>query len=138
MSNNKNIANDGKATRFSATNQPKNKGRKPSLYNQLKELAKAEGNIDLSKDDFSKLTALLLSKSLKELNAIQQDEETPIWIVNIVRAIVKDSNEGRISTLDTLLDRLFGKATQPTQQSVAVEMKGSIPVSEWVKDRLKK
>ena len=108
------------------------------MPHQNEELAKAEGNIDLSKDDFSKLTALLLSKSLKELNAIQQDEDTPIWIVNIVRAIVKDSNEGRISTLDTLLDRLFGKATQPTQQSVAVEMKGSIPVSEWVKDRLKK
>lgn len=128
----------GKGNRFSTTNQPKKNGRKPSLYNQLKELAKIEGNIDLSRDDFSKLTALLLSKSLKELNAIQQDEETPIWIVNIVRAIVKDSNEGRISTLDTLLDRLFGKATQPTQQDISVEMKGSIPIKEWVKDRLKK
>ena len=49
MSNNKNIANDGKATRFSATRQPKNNGRKPSLYNQLKDLAKIEGNIDLQR-----------------------------------------------------------------------------------------
>ena len=73
MSNRKADQN-GKATRFSTTNQPKNKGRKPSLYNQLKELAKIEGYIDLSKDDFSRLTALLLGKSLKELNAIQQDQ----------------------------------------------------------------
>jgi hypothetical protein len=69
---------------------------------------------------------------------MQQDDETPVWITNIARAIIKDSNEGRISTLDTLLDRLFGKATQPTQQDISVEMKGSIPIKEWVKDRLKK
>lgn len=138
MSNNKNIANDGKATRFSATNQPKKNGRKPSLYSQLKEMAKLEGGIDLSREDFSKITMLLLSKSLKELQTIAKAEDTPIWVVNIIRAIVMDAQTGRISTLDSLLDRLFGKATQPLAQDVSVEVKGSIPVSEWVKDRIKK
>lgn len=128
----------GKGNRFSTTNQPKKNGRKPSLYNQLRELAKLENGILLSKEDFTKITSLLLTKSIKELHAMQQDDETPVWITNIARAIIKDSNEGRISTLDTLLDRLFGKATQPTQQDISVEMKGSIPIRDWIKDRLKK
>lgn len=138
MSRNPNIIEDGKATRFSAKNQPEKNGRKPSLYTQLKEMVKLEGSIDLSREDFSKMTMLMLSKPLSELQTLAKSEDTPIWIVNIVRAIIKDASDGRISTLDSLLDRIFGKATQPTQQSVAVEMKGSIPVSEWVKDRLKK
>lgn len=137
MSNNKNIAEDGKATRFSATNQPKKNGRKTSLYNQLKEMAKLEGNIDLSREDFTKITMLMLTKPLSELQSLAKSEDTPIWIVNIVRAIIKDASDGRISTLDSLLDRLFGKATQPTQQSVAVEMKGSIPIRKWIEESKK-
>lgn len=135
---NRNADKNGKATRFSATNQPKKKGRKPSLYAELKELAKLEGNIDLSRDDFIKLSLLMLSKPISEIKALVMADDTPTWIVCIGRAILKDAAEGRISTLDSLLDRIFGKATQPTQQSVAVEMKGSIPISEWVKDRIKK
>lgn len=138
MSKKTNIIEDGKATRFSATNQPKKNGRKPSLYTQLKEMAKLEGNIDLSREDFSKMTMLMLSKPLSELQTLAKSEDTPIWIVNIVRAIIKDASDGRISTLDSLLDRLFGKATQPMVQDVSVDMQGSIPVSEWVRDRLKK
>jgi hypothetical protein len=135
---NRNADKNGKATRFSATNQPKRNGRKSSLYTQLKEMAKLEGNIDLSREDFSKMTMLMLSKPLSELQTLAKSEDTPIWIVNIVRAIIKDASDGRISTLDSLLDRLFGKATQPMVQDVSVEMQGSIPVSEWVRDRLKK
>jgi hypothetical protein len=135
---NRNADKNGKATRFSATNQPKRNGRKSSLYTQLKEMAKLEGNIDLSREDFSKMTMLMLSKPLSELQTLAKSEDTPIWIVNIVRAIIKDASDGRISTLDSLLDRLFGKATQPMVQDVSVDMQGSIPVSEWVRDRLKK
>lgn len=138
MSRNPNIVEDGKATRFSATNQPKNKGRKPSLYAELKKLAKFEGNIELNREDFRKITMLMLSKPISEIKALVSAEDTPTWVVSIGRAILKDAAGGRMSTLDSLLDRLFGKATQPTQQSVAVEMKGSIPIREWVKDRLKK
>lgn len=138
MSNNKNISNDGKATRFSATRQPKNSGRKPSLYKQLKEMAKLEGAIELTREDFGKITMLMLSKPLSELQTLAKSEDTPIWVVNIIRAIVMDAQTGRISTLDSLLDRLFGKATQPLAQDVSVEVKGSIPVSEWIKDRIKK
>lgn len=128
----------GKGNRFSSTNQPKKNGRKSSLYTQLKEMAKLEGNIDLSREDFSKLTMLMLSKPLSELQTLAKSEDTPIWIVNILRAIIKDASDGRISTLDSLLDRLFGKATQPMVQDVSVELKGSIPVSDWVKDRIRK
>lgn len=128
----------GKGVRFSSTNQPKKNGRKPSLFKQMKELALLGSGVELSREDFSKITALLLTKSASELKAMQEAEDTPIWVVNIARAIIKDSNAGRIVTLDSLLDRLFGRATQPTQQTIDVELKGSIPIRKWVEDRLEK
>lgn len=54
MSNNKNIAEDGRATRFSSTNQPANRGRKKSLYKRLKELVK-KNDVQLTKEDFCKI-----------------------------------------------------------------------------------
>lgn len=138
MSNNKKIKEDGKATRFSATNQPKKNGRKPSLFKQLKEMAKLDGNIELTREDFTKITLLLLSKPINELKALASSEDTPAWVVDIARSILKDASEGRISTLDSLLDRLFGKATQPTHQDVSVELRGNIPIRKWIEDRLKK
>ena len=55
MSNNKNIVEDGKATRFSSTNQSSKSRRKLSLYNQPKEMAKLDGNVDLLVEDFTKI-----------------------------------------------------------------------------------
>jgi len=53
--NNKNIAEDGKATRFSSTNQPDKTGRKPSIKNQLKELMLKNGELIIPKDQVIKV-----------------------------------------------------------------------------------
>ena len=103
----------GKGNRFSSTNQPANPGRKPSLYNHIKKLLGSEANAELSKEDYYKLMACLLERSLDDLKKLATDKNTPVWIVNIVTAILKDAKAGRMNTLDSLFDRLFGKASQP-------------------------
>lgn len=113
MAGRKDIAKDGVETRFSSTNQPANPGRKPSLYNHIKKLLRSDVNAELSKEDYYKLMACLLERSLDDLKKLAYDKNTPVWIVNIVTAILKDAKAGRMNTLDLLFDRLFGKASQP-------------------------
>lgn len=103
----------GKGRRFSNINQPKNPGRKPSLYNHIKKLLGTEAKAELSKEDYFKLIQFLLEQPLDNLKKLADSKNTPIWIVGVVRAVVKDANAGRTTTLDSLFDRLFGKASQP-------------------------
>lgn len=103
----------GKGNRFSSTNQPANPGRKPSLYNHIRQLIGAEAVAELSREDYYRLIGCLLERPLDELKTLATDKKTPVWVVNVVRAIVKDAQAGRMNTLDSLLDRLFGKASQP-------------------------
>ena len=135
---NKKASENGKATRFSTTNQPQKSGRKPSIYNQIKDLIKVEINIELSREDFVKMAKLLLVQPIRILQSITKDEDTPSYVVLIARAILKDASEGRITTLDSLLDRIFGKATQPTQQDVSIAVKGSVPIKKWIEEENKK
>ena len=57
----------GKGNRFSSTNQPKNPGRKSSLYNHIKKLLGTEAKAELSKEDYFKLIQFLLEQPLDNL-----------------------------------------------------------------------
>lgn len=50
----------GKGNRFSSTNQPANKGRKKSVFNQLRDKVYAEEGLRLSREDCYKLCASLI------------------------------------------------------------------------------
>lgn len=127
----------GKGNRFSSTNQPKRNGRKPSLYNLIKNTIKVNNvEAELSKEDYFKLVAFLIERPLKELKEIASNDETPIWVVNVIRAIISDANSGQMRTLDSLFDRMFGKAVQPTTAKSEVELKGSIPIKAWLEHQL--
>lgn len=110
MPNPKNIA--GKGNRFSSTNQPENRGRKPSLYRQLIGRCEVEGKPIPSREDFYKVVAFLLERTRAELNEINALPDVPIWVQSIIGAIFEDLKNGRITVLNALFDRLFGKATQ--------------------------
>ena len=61
---NPNMGKEGIATRFSSTNQPKNKGRKPRLYTIAKEVYKC------SYEDYKEGVMYLLQCSLAELKSV--------------------------------------------------------------------
>lgn len=92
--------------RFSSTYQPKKNGRKPRLYT----IARKSYGIDVA--EFRDVVLYLMQCTKKELETVMNDEKTPIWVVNIARAISKDAGFGRLSVLPELLDRVFGKPSQ--------------------------
>lgn len=118
--------------RFTSDNQPKNNGRKPSLYKQLKTLTGKKVEYELSKEDYYKVIRFLMERTPGELQKILDDAKdkdggtTPIWVLNIISAINSDIRYGRTYTLDTIFDRLFGKSTQPIEGDINANLSGSL------------
>lgn len=130
----------GKGNRFSSTNQPENRGRKPSLYKHIKTLIGTDAEVELSREDFFKLIQFLLEQPADNLKKIAESRNTPIWIIGMIQAIIKDTRDGRTNTINSLFDRLFGKASQPItgKEEGPIELHGSVNIREWVKDRLQR
>ena len=112
--------------RFSSENQPKNPGRKPALYTQLKKITGKQVKHELSREDYYKVIRYLMERTPGELAKIVQNAkdntngETPVWVINIISAINSDIRYGRTTTIDSIFDRLFGKASQPIEGDVQV------------------
>lgn len=104
--------------RFSSTRQPKNNGRKKSLY---KNLAK---QTELSREDFISVVRYIMERTPAELDKLIKDstgkpnKETPVWIINLISAIYADIKKGQLKTLSKLFDRLFGKPTMAVEAGV--------------------
>ena len=121
----------GKEHRFSSTNQPKKNGRKPALYNQLRKITGKQFKTDLSKEDYFKIIQYLMERTPTELksilaNAKEEDGVTPVWVLNIISAINSDIRYGRTTTIDSIFDRIFGKATQKIDGDVNANLSGAI------------
>lgn len=115
--------------RFSSTNQPAKRGRKPSLYKKIKDITGKTVKYELSKEDYYELIKYLMEQTPEQLKVMSgiggkddsgnkktmYDAEIPIWMMNIITAILSDVRYGRTSTIDSLFDRIFGKATQPVE-----------------------
>jgi hypothetical protein len=104
--------------RFSATRQPKKTGRKPTLYKQLFNNTSKRFKIELSKEDYYKVIRFLMECTPGELKKIAKDESTPMWVSNIISAIFTDIKYGKINTLNTFFNRLFGKPTQTIESEI--------------------
>lgn len=106
---------------FTSTYQPKNPGRKPALYKQLVAMVGYKFKCELSREDFMKIQAWMLERTLAELKAIGQDPASPAWIVTMVSAMMNDVKEGKQDAIDKIYDRLWGKSVQPIAAQMEVE-----------------
>ena len=104
----------GKGNRFSSTNQPANKGRKKSAYKELLGIIEQGGGTPLSYEEYKKMSSELLNLNEEALKRLANDKSTPIWFRAHIKGIVEDMKLGRTYTIEQIMDRLFGKATQPT------------------------
>ena len=114
----------GKGNRFSSTNQPKRNGRKPKLYT----IAKKTYNISL--EEWKGVAMYLMQCTRAEVEAIANANDTPIWVANICRALHKDAGKGVITTLQELMDRVYGKSVQRQEQEVNVTGRRPVIVFE--------
>ncbi|MDH6357631.1 hypothetical protein [Parabacteroides sp. PF5-9] len=103
---------------FSATRQPEKSGRKPTLYKQLFKATAKRVEIELSKEDYYNILRYLMERTPSELRTIAKCEQTPIWVSNIISSIFTDTKAGKVSTLNILFDRLFGKPTQIIESEI--------------------
>lgn len=93
----------GKGNRFTSTNQPKNRGRKPKLYTI------ANKGYGITFDEFREVVNYLVQCPRKELVSMAEKEDTPIWMVNVCRALYKDTGKGAINTLKELVTLMWGR-----------------------------
>ncbi len=109
-------------TRFSRDQQPKRKGRKPSLYKHLN----LPGE-ELSKEDFTNIMLSLLECSTGQLVKIREDckhpdSKIPVWIDNMIAAIFNDIRKGRLNCLRWVLDRSFGKPEYNMNRNTQIQI----------------
>lgn len=109
---NKNIGEAGKKTRFSKENQPANKGRKPRLYTQLKDVYK------ISHEEYRDMLMYLMQLTKDEIVSLSKAEDTPIWVVNMCRAFLSDCQRGSFYLLSDVVDRMWGKAEAKTKMDI--------------------
>lgn len=105
---NKNIANIGRETRFSSSNQPRKKGRKPSILKKLKA-------IGLSHEDITGLLENIIMANKQEAQEMLKNPELPIMAVGYLSALIKEIQAGKSITIEAIIDRLDGKATRKVQ-----------------------
>ena len=118
---NPNIKEHGAASRFSSSNQPEKRGRLPS---KLKKFCKDNS---ISKADIDMVFKnLIFGKTIEELHTMVKPENRnnlPVIIVLLVSAFIKDMNSGTLKEVNTVLDRIFGKATDKLDISGSLELK---------------
>lgn len=119
---NPNIGEAGRSTRFSATHRPKNPGRKPSvLKNFIKVNNVSRTDVDLI------FKNVIFGSSLEELQEMVKPgkkEKLPVIVALLISAFISDMKKGTLCEVNTVLDRLYGKASQPVEIG---EQKSEIP-----------
>lgn len=104
-------------TTFSKTRQPKNPGRKPSRFKELLAELEVVGET-MSLEDFRKISLFLLTMNKEELVKLAKDTKAPMAVVAVASAIAGDIEFKSLKNIESLLDRLFGKAMQPVETVV--------------------
>lgn len=110
--------------RFSSENQPRKNGRKPSLYKQIRKLTGKSVGHEMGREDYYAVIRFLMEQDVETLRNLSKGADgraasgVPVWVLNIISAINTDVRYGRTTTLDSLFDRIFGKATQPIEGNV--------------------
>ena len=123
----------GKGNRFSSTNQPENRGRKPKLYT----IAKKAYNV--SREEWNEVKMYLLQCTPQEIDKIIGKEDTPMWVLILARGLKRNAAKGMTDVLDGMEDRLFGRAPVESNEDadIPTDIEHGINIDSWIKEKLK-
>jgi hypothetical protein len=114
--------------RFSSTNQPAKRGRKPS---KLKKWIKENG---VSNEDFVAIFKnIIATHTLEELHKMIEGEnknKLPVIVALCISAFIHDMKTGTLTAANSVLDRVMGKPSQHINATVKT-------VSPETRDKLK-
>jgi len=88
------------------------KGRPIKLINSLAKSVNVDFRLELTKQDKTHLIEWMLERTVKEVKTIAENDDSPVFLVLISSAITADTKAGTIRTVETIFDRVFGKAPQ--------------------------
>lgn len=119
---NPNLAAEGVPYRFTSANQPARRGRLPS---KLKKFVKDNS---VSKSDVDAIFSnIIFGSTLEELQDMVKPgkkEKLPVIVALLISAFIADIKNGTLHEVNTVLDRIYGKATQQVEVG---EKKSDIP-----------
>lgn len=119
---NPNLAAVGAPYRFTSTNQPAKRGRLPS---KLKKFVKDNS---VSKSDVDAIFSnIIFGSTLEELQEMVKPgnkEKLPVIVALLISAFIADIKNGTLHEVNSVLDRIYGKATQQLEIG---EQKSDIP-----------
>lgn len=106
----------GKSTQFGKGNDPskagKKGGRAQSLEKYLKEQFELELGLQFDKTSIFSTIEKMTLISTKALREIENNDDLPSTLSGVAIAILKDRKAGKISTLESIWDRVYGKSTE--------------------------
>ena len=118
----------GKGNRFSSTNQPQNRGRKPKLYT----IAKKAYNV--SREEWNEVKLYLLQCTPSEIDEIIDKKDTPMWVLILARGLKRNAAKGVTDVLNDMEDRLFGRAPVAPEEKDDQPVNGSIDIEKWIEE----
>ena len=122
MTEQQKAALDAGRQKFSSTRQPKKNGRKKSnLKGFIKQYSVSKSDVD---SIFQNLIFNSSVDELKELVKPANKGKQPVIVVLLVGAFLEDIKNGTLHEVNTVLDRIYGKATQQLEIG---EQKSDIP-----------
>lgn len=155
---------EGLSTRFTALNQPENRGRKIRILSLLKKECKLDIDTkildEISREQLVDILKLVLgmdprdsfvlnsklSKDLKEIKAAVANGEEPKTVGKIAKicqlfvtlntAIAKETAAGRSDTTRWIIEYLFGKAVQPIDGQLQTTTTQQLDLSSLSDDEL--
>jgi hypothetical protein len=123
---NKDIGKYG--NKFTSTNQPPNRGRKPKLYT----IAKKAYNV--SREEWNEVKLYLLQCTPSEIDEIIDKKDTPIWVLILARGLKRNAARGVTDVLNDMEDRLFGRAPVAPEEKDDQPVNGSIDIEKWIEE----
>ena len=88
---------------FSSTNQPKNRGRKPS---SIKKYIKAN---NVNYNDISAMAKYIIPLTQEQITELAKDAKAPFMMRLFARAVLEDMKKGYLDNILKLLDRAVGR-----------------------------
>lgn len=91
-------------------------------------LANLNINLDmrLTKKDTSDLLACLLTCNETQLNAVYNNRKVPVAVKTVIKRLLDDMRTGNTETVNSLWDRLFGRAGMSEPSGGGAEIPGGI------------
>lgn len=93
----------GKGNRFSSTNQPLVRGRKPKLYTKLSR------EYGLGFSEYKEVCRSLMQQPLLSLATLSKEKDTPAWVAIICRALIKSAQGGELRTLQEITRDIWAR-----------------------------